>query len=40
MGLIPFQILYGMHPSGIYELINLGKKDFINVDGEDFAVSM
>jgi hypothetical protein len=36
----PFQILYGMHPRGVYELRNLGKQELRSVDGEDFAVSM
>jgi hypothetical protein len=36
----PFQILYGMHPRGVFELRNLGKQEMRSVDGEDFAVSM
>jgi hypothetical protein len=40
IGLSPFQILYGMHPRGIYELRNLGKQEMRSVDGEDFAISM
>jgi transposase InsO family protein len=39
-GMSPFQILYGMHPRGVYELRNLGKQELRSVDGEDFAVSM
>ena len=38
--MIPFQILYGMHPRGVYELRSLGKQELRSVDGEDFAVSM
>ena len=34
----PFQIVYGMHPRGVYELINLGKQEMRSADGEDFAV--
>jgi hypothetical protein len=40
LSLSPFQILYGMHPRGIYELINLGKQEIRSVDDEDFAISM
>lgn len=36
-GKIPFQILYGMHPHGIYELRDLGQLELRSVDGEDFA---
>jgi len=36
----PFQILYGMHPRGVFELNNLGKREMRSVDGEDFAVNM
>jgi hypothetical protein len=39
-GMSPFQIVYGMHPRGVYELRNLGKQELRSVDGEDFAVSM
>jgi ribosomal protein L32E len=35
-----FQILYGMHPRGVFELRNLGKQELRSVDGEDFAVSI
>jgi hypothetical protein len=38
--LIPFHILYGMHPRGIYEFRNLGKQEIRSANGEDFAVSM
>jgi hypothetical protein len=40
IGMSPFQIVYGMHPRGVYELNNLGKKELRSADGEDFAVSM
>ena len=40
IGMSPFKIFYGMHPRGVYELRNLGKKELRSVDGEDFAVSM
>lgn len=36
----PFQILYVMHPRGIYELWDLGKLERRSVDGEDFAEAM
>lgn len=36
-GMSPFQIMYGMHPRGVYELRNLGKMETRNVDSEDFA---
>ena len=36
----PFQILYGMHPRGVYKLRNLGKQDIRSAEGEEFAVSM
>lgn len=36
----PFQILYGMHPRGVFELRNLGKQELRSVNGEDFAVRM
>ena len=39
-GMSPFQILYGMHPRGVYELINLGGKERISADGEYFAFNM
>ena len=35
-----FQIIYGMHPRGVYELRYLGKQEKISAKGEDFAVSM
>jgi hypothetical protein len=38
--MIPFHILYGMHPRGVYRLRNLRKNKLRSVDGEDFAVSM
>ena len=39
-GMSPFQILYGMHPRGVYELRNLGKLETRSADGEDFARAM
>jgi hypothetical protein len=27
VGMSPFHIVYGMHPRGVYELRNLGKKE-------------
>ena len=36
-GKIPFHIVYGMHPRGVYELRNLGKAEIRSVKGEDFA---
>jgi len=36
-GMSPFQILYGMHPRGVYELRDLGQLEKRSVDGEDFA---
>lgn len=33
----PFQILYGMHPRGVYELRYLGQLEKRSADGEDFA---
>jgi hypothetical protein len=32
-----FQIVYGMHPRGIYELRDLGKEEMRSVDADDFA---
>lgn len=37
MGISPFQILYGMHPHGIYELRDLGQLECRSADGEDFV---
>ena len=39
-GISPFQIFYGMHPRGVYELRYLGKQEKRSAKGEDFAVSM
>ena len=39
-GLSPFQILYGMHPRGVYELRNLGNLEHKNVEGESFATTI
>jgi hypothetical protein len=36
----PFQILYGMHPRGIFELRNFGQDEFQSVAAEDFVVEM
>ena len=36
----PFQIVYGMHPRGVYELRYLGKQEKRSAQGEDFAVRM
>lgn len=36
----PFQILYGMHLRGIFELRDLGKLEHRSVNGEDFAIVM
>ena len=33
----PFQILYGMHPKGVYELHDLGQLEKQSADGEYFA---
>jgi len=38
-GINQFQILYGMHARGIYELKNLGNQELMSVNGEDFAAS-
>ena len=39
-GMSPFQIVYGIHPRGVYEIRDLGKKEKISAEGEDFGVSM
>ena len=33
----PFQILYGLHPRGVYELRYLGQLEKRSADEEDFA---
>ena len=38
--LSPFQILYGMHPRGIYELRNLGDLEHRGAEGESFATTI
>lgn len=38
--LSPFQIIYGMHPRGVYELRNFGQLKMRSDDGEDFATSI
>ena len=35
-----FQIVYGMHREGLYELRYLGKWEKIIVEGDRFAVTM
>ena len=37
IGMSPFQILYCMHPRGVYELRDLGQLEKRSADGEDFA---
>ena len=37
IGKSPFQIVYGMHPRGVHELIALGIAEERSVDGEEFA---
>ena len=36
----PFQIMYGMHWRGVYEIRNLEGEERRSADGEDFAFSM
>ena len=36
----PFQIVYGMHPRGVYEFRYLGKQERRSEEGEYFAISM
>ena len=38
--MIPFQILYGMHPRGVCELRDLGQLEKQSADGEEFATSI
>ena len=40
IGLSPFQIVYGMHPRGVYELRDLRRAKMRSVDVEDFAIAM
>ena len=35
-----FQIAYGIHLRGVYEIRNLGGQERRSVDGEDFASNM
>ena len=35
-----FHIVYGMHPRGVYEIINLGGQERRSADGEYFSSSM
>ena len=39
-GMSPFQIVYGIHLRGVYEIRNLEGQERRSVDGEDFASSM
>ena len=39
-GMSPFQIIYGMHPRGVYKLRDLGKQEKRSAEGEDFEISM
>lgn len=36
----PFEIVYGMHPRGILELIDLKRFDRSSAQGEDFSITM
>jgi hypothetical protein len=36
----PFQIMYGMHPRGVFELRDLDKNEFKSAREEDFAAEM
>ena len=36
----PFQIVYGIHPRGIYELRDLGRAERRSAYGEDFDTTM
>ena len=36
----PFQIVFGMNPRGVYELINLGKQETRSEKVEEFAKKM
>ena len=33
----PFQIMYGIHPRGVYELRDLGQLEKQSADGEEFT---
>jgi hypothetical protein len=39
-GKIPFQILYGMHPSGVSELRDLEQSEIRSAGEEDFVAEM
>jgi hypothetical protein len=39
-GKIPFQIMYGMQPRGVFELRDLEKSEFRSASAEDFAAEM
>ena len=36
----PFQVMYGMHPRGVYEIWSLGGKEKGSADGEYSASNM
>jgi hypothetical protein len=36
----PFQIIYGTHPRGVYELRNMGKKEMRSSGVEYFVVNI
>ena len=38
IGMIPFQIMYGMHPRGVCELCDLGQLEKRSANGEEFAI--
>ena len=37
IGMSPFQIMYGMHPRGVYELCDLGQLEKRSANGEEFT---
>lgn len=39
-GMIPFQIVFGMHPRGVYELRVLGKQEAKSASADKFAEQM
>jgi hypothetical protein len=40
IGKIPFQIVYGMHPRGVFELKDSEQNEFTSASAEDFAKAM
>eukprot|EP00253_Pinus_taeda_P015488 PITA_15488 len=40
IGMSPFQIVFGMHPRGVYELRDLGKQETRSASAEDFVEQM